>query len=406
MELKPGYKHTEVGMVPEDWVVQTIKNIAVVVRGGSPRPAGDPKYFDGSFIPWLTVASLTNIPAEKLYVSDTASYLTEAGSLCSRTLTPGTLIIANSGATLGVAKILGVKCCANDGIAALQNLDKGVSAKFVAYYINSQTKYLREVVATGNGQPNLNTGLVGEIIFPIPPTLAEQQSIADALSDANALIESLDQLLTKKRQIKQGTMQELLSGQRRLPGFSGEWDVTQLGSVLKFQVGFPFSSRFFNEKDLGIRLVKNRDLKSDDQIICYSGPYESTFLVTDGDVLIGMDGDFLPCRWSKGFALLNQRVGRIIPNSGLDLDFAYYYLLGPLKEIEQVTSSTTVKHLSHGDIEGIEKALPRIEEQMAIASVLSTMDDEITALESQLQKARHLKQGMMQELLTGRIRLV
>ena len=147
--------------------------------------------------------------------------MTEEGSLQSRTLMAGTLIIANSGATLGVAKILSIKCCANDGIAALLNLRKRVSSKYLAQFINSKTNYLRDTVATGNGQPNLNTELIGNFKIPLPPTLAEQEAIAEALSDADALIESLEQLLTKKRQIKKGAMQELLTGKKRLPGFSG-----------------------------------------------------------------------------------------------------------------------------------------------------------------------------------------
>jgi type I restriction enzyme S subunit len=90
----------------------------------------------------------------------------------------------------------------------------------------------------------------------------------------------------------------------------------------------------------------------------------------------------------------------------LDRTFGFYYLIEPLKEIENATSSTTVKHLSHGDVEGLEKALPSIKEQTAIAAILSDMDAEIAVLEAKLAKARLLKQGMMQELLTGRIRLV
>ncbi len=95
-----------------------------------------------------------------------------------------------------------------------------------------------------------------------------------------------------------------------------------------------------------------------------------------------------------------------MPLSGLDRVFSFYYLVVPLKEIENATAGTTVKHLSHGDIEGIEKALPVVEEQSAIAAILSDMDTEIAALEGKLAKARQLKQGMMQELLTGRIRLI
>jgi type I restriction enzyme S subunit len=100
-----GYKQTEAGVIPEDWEVKSANQIGTPVRGASPRPAGDPRYFNGSYIPWLTVAALTNIPASQLVVTETATYLTEEGSLHSRTLSPGALIIANSGATSSYPKI-------------------------------------------------------------------------------------------------------------------------------------------------------------------------------------------------------------------------------------------------------------------------------------------------------------
>jgi type I restriction enzyme S subunit len=247
---------------------------------------------------------------------------------------------------------------------------------------------------------------LNSFLVPLPRDEAEQSAIATALSDVDALLAAQDALIAKKRAIKQGAMQELLTGKRRLPGFSGGWDVKRLGSVLRFQVGFPFSSLHFNGVGNGIRLVKNRDLKADDQLVYYNGAYELGFVVKSGDVLIGMDGDFLPCMWAGGEALLNQRIGRIVPSKNLDLTYACYRLVEPLKEIEAITSSTTVKHLSHGDVEGIEMPLPDIDEQIAIADVLREMTDEIAAIEAQRAKTAKLKQGMLQELLTGRIRLI
>ena len=137
MGLKPGYKQTDLGVIPETWDVKRLGDLGTVVRGGSPRPAGDPRYFNGNFIPWLTVAALTNISDNQLEVSETFGLLTEEGSRRSRTLSTGTLIIANSGATLGVAKLLGVTCCANDGIAAIINQRLG-EKPFVCFCINNR----------------------------------------------------------------------------------------------------------------------------------------------------------------------------------------------------------------------------------------------------------------------------
>jgi type I restriction enzyme S subunit len=275
------------------------------------------------------------------------------------------------------------------------------------YYLFSGPALQRLIVdqSIGSSVPGFNLGQLRTIRLRIPP-LPEQRAIAGALSDVDGLIRGLDKLIAKKRDLKQAAMQQLLTGKLRLPGFTGEWEVKRLGSLLKFQVGFPFSSTFFDQKNPGVRLIKNRDLKSDDQIFHYWGEYEKTYLVFDGDVLVGMDGDFMPCIWRKGPALLNQRVGRILPSLGMDRTFAYYFLIEPLKAIEIGTSSTTVKHLSHGDIEDIEQPVPSFDEQTIIAAVLSDMDAEIAALEDRRDKTRDLKQGMMQELLTGRIRLV
>ncbi len=146
----------------------------------------------------------------------------------------------------------------------------------------------------------------------------------------------------------------------RFPEFinDGEWEKENLSNFLKFQTGFPFESKNFNEKEEGIRLIKNRDLKSDDKIVFYDNSFDDKYIVNNGDILIGMDGDFTPCVWNKGKALLNQRVGRIQTNVKGRERFFYYFLSIHLKEIEEKTARTTVKHLSHSDIEKIQEYIP------------------------------------------------
>ena len=239
------------------------------------------------------------------------------------------------------------------------------------------------------------------------PEYAEQIKIAKVLYDIDTLIVNLEKLIAKKKAIKQGAMQELLTGKRRLPGFDGEWKEAAMDLYVDFQVGFPFSSAYFNSNSDGLRLVKNRDLKSDDQVYFTSEPYATEYVVENDDILIGMDGDFLPCRWQKGKALLNQRVGRLLPKKNLDVLFAYYALQKPLAELQNGTGATTVKHLSHGDIKKLIVLMPPTkEEQSAIAEILSDVDLEIEQFQLSLVKYMLVKQGMMSELLTGRIRLV
>ena len=241
----------------------------------------------------------------------------------------------------------------------------------------------------------------------MPIDIYEQQRIATALSDIDALISALNKKIEKKKLIKQGAMQQLLTGKKHLPGFSEPWVEKRLGDGLKFKTGFPFNSTYFNQS-MGIRLVRNRDLKSDDQITYFNGFVDQDFVLFNGDLLIGMDGDFMPCIWNKGIALLNQRVGKIeLTSKKWCLNYLYYALQNPLKEKQEGTGATTVKHLSHSDIERMElKMASSLSEQTAIAEILSDMDKEIAELETKRTKYDRIKQGMMQQLLTGKIRLI
>jgi type I restriction enzyme S subunit len=403
MEVKPEYQQTEVGVIPKDWGWGLLGNfLAQRPSYGINAPAVP---FSAQLPVYIRITDITEdgryLPSERVSVRSEMSsryYLEE-----------GDIVFARTGASVGKS----YRYNPQDGPLVFAGFlirvrpDAGkLLPSFVSAYATTGS-YWRwvDLMSMRSGQPGINGNEYAQLPIPIP-ALSEQRLISEALSDIDALLHSLESLIAKKRDLKQAAMQQLLTGQTRLPGFSGDWEVKRLGDVLRFQVGCPFSSVFFNEKEQGVRLIKNRDLKSDDQIFHYSGKYDTAFLVSNGDVLIGMDGDFLPCLWSKGFALLNQRVGRIVPLRGLNREFAFYYLIDPLKEIEVATASTTVKHLSHSDVEDIERPLPSVAEQIAIASVLLNQDAEIGLLENRRNKTAALKQGMMQELLTGRTRLL
>lgn len=407
---------TEIGLLPEDWEVKRIAEISKPVRGGSPRPAGSPLYFNGNFIPWLTVASLTNISKSKIYVTTTESCLTELGSHYSRNLKKGTLIISNSGATLGVAKILDIDCCANDGIAAL--LELNANNKFITYFINTLTEHLRNNIATGNGQPNLNTDLIGNLLIPLPP-LPEQEAIAEALSDADAWIESLEQLIAKKRLIKQGAMQELLTPKE-------DWEEKTIFEVADkkrdlFNDGDWIEAVHIKEE--GIRLIQTGNIGVGRFLNKNSKKYisEKSFVELKCKEIV--EGDLLICR-------LAEPAGRvcIFPKtedlkSVTSVDVTIYrpdenifdrrillYLLSTdewFKQVLEQVGGTTHKRISRGNLGNIKIKIPKsLTEQTRIATILSDMDAELEALEGQLGKARKVKQGMMQELLTGRVRLV
>lgn len=184
------------------------------------------------------------------------------------------------------------------------------------------------------------------------------------------------------------------------------WTPTLLGDVLRFQAGFPFESRWFtSERVTGGRLVRNRDLRADDQVIYFSGPVPDGYSISNGDVLVGMDGEFEPVLWNKGPALLNQRVGRLVLSSVLHGPFIRYALIKPLAALQGTTGSTTVKHLSHRDVELLTIALPERREQERIADMLLDVDQLLATLDALIEKKRDVAVGVRQALLSGTKRL-
>lgn len=239
---------------------------------------------------------------------------------------------------------------------------------------------------------SLNQQILGRVVVPFPPSLEEQEAIATALSDADALIESLEQLLAKKRQIKQGAMQELLTAKRRLPGFEGEWSKRSIGDLLSIRHG-----------------------KAQKAVEVADGPYPilatggqigtaNRFLYDKPSVLIGRKGtinqpQFMDTPFWTVDTLFYSEVKA--PNSA---KFLFYRFC--LIDWMQYNEASGVPSLNARTIEAVEILCPDPDEQTAIATILSDMDADISALEARLAKARAIKRGMMQELLTGRIRLI
>lgn len=181
------------GRVPAHWETPPMRAIANVVRGASPRPAGDLRYFGGDAIPWITVAEITK--DDTMYVSDTAEGLTAVGREFSRVFPAGTLLFSNSGATLGVPKICSMSACANDGVVGFLSLDQRVNIEFLYFFLLTTTKKLRDEIKQGAGQPNLNTSIVKGIRMGMPP-LPEQLQIVEHIKRA---LGELDKLIAKSR---------------------------------------------------------------------------------------------------------------------------------------------------------------------------------------------------------------
>lgn len=191
-------------VVPEGWVLASIDQLATVVRGGSPRPAGDPRYFGGT-VPWITVGSIT--ADESDYLRHATGGLTEEGKERSRFIKEHTLLLTNSGATLGVPKISLVAGCINDGVAALLDVDYPLK-HYLVHFLRTRTDALRQV-NQGAAQPNLNTTIIKAMVVPLPPVAEQARIIAEVdrcLSIVREVEAEVDANLQRAKSLRQVTL--------------------------------------------------------------------------------------------------------------------------------------------------------------------------------------------------------
>lgn len=205
-----------IGMIPKHWKIYRYKHLASLVRGGSPRPAGNPIYYYGD-IPFMKVADITK--DDRMYVDSCEGSIKPAGLSNTRMVSKGTLLLTNSGATLGVPKILNIDTTINDGIAAFLNLSNKLNIKFAYYSLKSKTEYFLQVAALGMGQPNLNTDIIGNTYVTIPPKY-EQQKIIEFLdvkcAEIDGAIRDKKEQLETLEQYKKSVIYEYVTGKKEV----------------------------------------------------------------------------------------------------------------------------------------------------------------------------------------------
>ena len=224
--MTPGYKKTAVGAIPVDWEVACLNDFSRIIRGASPRPKGDSRFYGGP-VPRLTVEDVTR---DGKTVFPQIDSLTIEGAKRSRPCKRGTLTLVCSG-TVGIPSFLGVDACIHDGFIAIVDIQRSVSSDYLYYQLERLRLSFESSATHGGIFTNLTTAGVREFNVPLPLSVVEQCAIASALSDVDALLSGLDRLIAKKRDLKQAAMQQLLTGQARLPGFNGAWDTKRLGAV-------------------------------------------------------------------------------------------------------------------------------------------------------------------------------
>ena len=419
MELKPGYKQTDEGVIPENWRVLPITKVARLESGHTPSKRNS-NYWGGS-INWISLFDIQGL--SKNEISTTEKTITEEGldNSSARLLPAGTVVFSRT-ATVGKTSVMASSMATSQDFANyicgpdLYNI-------FLVYLFRSMGRVWKTLMA-GSIHNTIYMPTFKALEILVPP-LPEQIAIAEALSDTDVLIESLEKLLIKKRQIKQGAMQALLTGQRRLPGFDVEWVVGCLGDVVDQLIAGVSVNSDESGSAVGVpgvlktsALIGGDFISSECKAIVKSdwhraqtNPKKNTILISrmnTPDLVgeVGYVGDDHP------LIFLPDRIWMTIFHANAPINARWLcYLLSSseyrclIRESATGTSGS-MKNISKSSLLSLPVRFPEIEEQSAIASTLSAMGDEITSLETQLQKARYIKQGMMQELLTGRIRLV
>ena len=427
MELKPGYKKTEVGVIPEDWEVNLISDFADCTAGGTPLT--NVRAYWGGQIRWMNSGEL-NLKR----VAEVNGRITDVGlaNSSAKLIPPNSVLIglAGQGKTRGTVAINLVELCTNQSIATVLPNDLFVP-EYLYFNLDARYDELRELSSGGGGRGGLNLRLIKSLKTPLPP-VDEQRAIATVLSDMDSYIESLQNLIAKKRLIKQGAMQELLTGKRRLPGFQKKpgYKKTEVGVIpedWEVQPLFHLSNTISDGEHstpkrsdrgfylLSARNIQNSHLDLSDVDYVEEEEYQrirKRCAPEFSDVLISCSGtvgrvatvpENIECVLVRSVALVRSVPERL---SGEYLEYFLQSEMGQ-KQIFSSLNQGAQANLFLKQIQNLNIALPPIKsEQTDIATVLSDMDSEIETLESKLSKARDLKQGMMQELLTGRIRLL
>ena len=378
MELKDGYKKTEIGLIPDDWEVKSVIDIAPLQRG-----------FD------LPNKNLQKGIYPVVYSNGIVNYHNK-----SQAKAPG--IVTGRSGTIG--KVTFVERDYWPHNTALWVTDFRNNIPKYIYYLYLAIKLER--FATGSGVPTLNRNDVHNFKIAIPKSKEEQKAIAEVLSDTDNLIQALEKRIAKKCLIKQGAMQKLLSPKE-------DWEVKALGEVADIIGGgtpntfmniyWNGTINWFTPTEIGlnkytfesIRKISTEGLKNSSAKILPIGTVLLTSRAGIGDLSI-----------LKVEGCTNQGFQSLIPKESINNEFLYYLMITLKNVLIQNASGSTFLEISPNRIKQIEVSLPDYKEQTHIATILSDMDKEIETLEKKLVKYKLIKQGLMQNLLTGKIRLV
>ncbi len=419
MLVPEGYKQTEVGVIPKDWTCDVWGNVFKGFSSGATPYRAIDRYYKGN-IKWVSSGELNyNTILETIeHISE------EAMQKANLTIHPaGTFLMAITGleasGTRGSCAILGCDATTNQSCMALYGTDK-VNVNYLRHYYVMNGDDLAFKFCQGTKQQSYTAKIVKRLPIAYPP-LPEQEAITKMLSDADTLISSLEKLILKKKAIKQGTMQQLLSGKKRLPGFSGEWVEMRVGDFGDFYGGLSGKTKndfgcgsatyitFLNVLsnvwiDISIlEKVNVKESENQNQVqigdLFFNTSSETPEEVGKCSVLLADLPNTYLNSFCFGFRLNTSEVNPLF--------LPFYFNSDEGRKIMRVLAQGATRYnLSKNNFADTVITLPEYTEQNDIADILSDMDTEIKTLQKKLSKVRNIKQGMMQELITGRIRLI
>ena len=418
-EVPAGYKWTDIGVIPEDWNVVSLGHIADIRNGATPSTRIRANW--NGFIPWCIPTDVTNTPGK--YLIETARRITEKGlASCVASLLPAGALLLCSRATIGEIKIASSPVCTNQGFKSLVCMEQAHNEFLYYLLLTLKPRLIRKAI----GSTFLEIGKQALASMPVLfPPLSEQHAIAEALSDVDGLLESLEALTAKKRAVKTAAMDQFLTGMSRLPGFRGEWQKRRFGDICTFLSTANNPRCDLEEQgDVGYIHYGNVHAYPLSVLNCASHDLPRIEEHRVGNASPLQDGDLVMVDASEDLAGLGKSieimdVGNDKIVAGLhtilcrgDSDYwatgfkSYLQFTSAFKSaLTRVATGISVYAVSRKELSDIVLALPPLSEQAAIVSILSDMDAEISAIEDRLAKVRALKAGMMQQLLTGRIRL-
>ena len=413
MDLKPELIQTEVGLIPEDWSVALLPDVCRF-RSGKAH-----EQFVSEFGQYICVNS-------KFISTDgrIRKYLSK--NFCPATKDDILLVMSDLPNGKALAKAFFVDrnnlYAVNQRVCCLTPYRD--FPKYLFYYLNRNPYFLN--FDDGVSQTHLLNAVFEKCPIALPPTRIEQEAIAEALTDIDSYIESLEQLLSKQRDNKQGVMQELLSGRRRLPGFqskatfkdtecgrvSEDWEdrsVASFGEVVTGSTPSTSNAQYWNGTIPWITptdISTRRDILSGERGITSQAMLLARRL-PPGSVLVTCIASIGKNAILQVPGACNQQINAVIPNASTDSRFLYYMFEANKALMLRNAGTTATSIISKGVFLSLTFSVPATRaEQVAIATVLSDIDLEVTQLEDKVAKARDVKQGMMQQLLTGKIRLL